>query len=101
MAGRCTAGEIYDLCTTDADCDLPADSCRVIINWADTPDLALTYARIRHTDVGGFTPVAPGCSRKVNVALDPGRRITRLKLLASGTIDLRLRKDRDVIQFVR
>jgi Right handed beta helix region len=100
-AGRCTGGRIYDLCTTDADCNLPADTCRVIINWADTADLALTYARIRRTAVGGFTPVTPGCSRKVNVALDPTRRITRLKLLASGTIDLRLRKDRDVIQFVR
>jgi len=85
-AGRCTQGAIYDLCTTDTDCDLPADTCRVIINWADTADLALTYAKIRTTAVPGFTPVAPGCSRKVDVAIDPSRRTVRLRLLATGTI---------------
>jgi hypothetical protein len=100
-AGRCTKGSIYDLCTTDADCDLPPDSCRAIINWVETADLSLTFARIRTTAVPGFTPVTPGCSRKVNISIDPNRRNTTLRLLATGTVDGRLRRDRDTLRYRR
>src|SRR6185436_17385831 len=78
-AGRCTAGKVYDLCTTNADCDQPADTCRVIVNYADTSDNRLLYARFGKVDVGGFvsgTPsptlpivVAYGCSKKVDVVI--------------------------------
>ena len=100
-AGRCTKGSIYDLCTTDADCDLPPDTCRAIINWVETADLSLTFARIRTTAVSGFTPVTPGCSRKVNISIDPNRRNTTLRLLATGTVDGRLRRDRDTLRYRR
>jgi len=109
-AGRCTAGKVYDLCTTNADCDQPANTCRVIVNYADTDDNRLLYARFGRTDVPGFvagTPsptspigVAYGCSKKVDVVIPP-KRSNRLKIFAVGTIDLRLRSDRDVLLFKR
>jgi hypothetical protein len=98
IGGRCTAGQINDLCTTNADCNLAANTCRVIVNYADTADLTLEFARVNRTDVSAlFTPASPGCSRKVDVPLDPNRRANRLHLKATGTIDNRLRRDRDTI----
>jgi hypothetical protein len=101
VASRCTRGKVYDVCSTDADCAQPPETCRTIVNWAFTPDIALDFAKIRRDPVPGYTPPTPGCSRKVDVALDPTRRITVLKLKARGTIDGRLRKERDVFKFVR
>ncbi len=111
-AGRCTSGKVYDLCTTNADCNQPAETCRVIVNYADTTDNALLFARFGKTNVSGFvagTPsptspilVAAGCSKKVDVSI-PAKpvRSNNLRLKAQGTIDGRLRRDLDAIQFRR
>jgi hypothetical protein len=89
-----------DVCATNADCDLPPDTCRVIVNYADTADLTLDFARRNRTDVTPlFLPASPGCSRKVDVPLDPARRANRLRLKAEGTIDARLRRDRDTLVY--
>lgn len=100
-AGYCTRGRIRDVCTTNAQCDLPPETCRVVVNWGDIADAALDYARIGRTDVPGFTPVSPGCSRKIDVSLDTLRRVNRLRLRAHGTVDLRLRPDRDTFRIYR
>jgi nitrous oxidase accessory protein NosD len=99
-AGRCTAGQINDICTVNADCNLPASTCRIIVNYADTADLTLDFARVNRTSVAGlFTPPAPGCSRKVDVPLDGSRISNRLRLKATGTIDNRTRRDRDTLVY--
>lgn len=99
--GFCTRGRIRDVCTTDGDCALPADTCRVIINFGDQPDINLVFARIGRLDQPGFTPAVPGCSRKIDVTLDPIRPVTKLRVKAEGTVDGRRRRDRDVIRFHR
>ena len=40
----CTAGRLSDPCTKDADCDQPANQCRVIVNYGKVVDLALISA---------------------------------------------------------
>jgi hypothetical protein len=98
--GRCTAGQINDLCTVNSDCNLAANTCRVIVNWADIADLTLDYAKVGRTDVTPlFTPATPGCSRKIDLPLDPARAANRLRVKAEGTIDGRLRRDRDTIVY--
>lgn len=99
--GYCSRGRIRDVCSTNAECDLPPETCRFVLNWGDVSDAALSYARIGSTDVGGFTPVAPACSRKIDVPLDTTRRVNRLRLRAEGTVDLRLRPDRDTFRIYR
>jgi hypothetical protein len=70
--GFCTAGKIQDPCVANTDCDQPADTCRVVVNFAADGTLALGSATLNRRDnpAPGFTPVGPGCSRKVDVALD-------------------------------
>lgn len=100
-AGRCTRGKVYDTCTTNADCDQPPFTCRVIVNWAEIGDLALNWARVGRTNVAGFTPVTPGCSRKADVPLDPDRASNALRLKALGTVDGRFARDRDTFRYRR
>jgi hypothetical protein len=95
-SGRCTAGQIEDLCTTNADCNLPPDTCRLIVNYGDTGDLALVYGKVNRTDETAlFLPASPGCSRKIDIPLDPNRAASRVRTKATGTIDGHLRRDRD------
>ena len=82
----CTAGKIADPCTTNADCNLPANTCRVVANYGAAPDLAARKPfKLNKTVVtGSFEPLTPGCSRKVGSgarflssfqqAEDPGER---------------------------
>jgi cysteine-rich repeat protein len=98
---RCVAGGIYDKCTTDSDCNLPPDTCRVVVNWAGSPDMTLLYAKMGRTLIGGFTPITPGCSRKVDVAIDPIKRSSVLKLKTRGTADGRYVVDRDGFRYRR
>jgi cysteine-rich repeat protein len=97
VKGFCTEGRIGDACTTDAQCDLPPGTCRLVVNYADVPDLVLDYAVLnRHSNpIAGFTPVHPGCSRKVDVTLDPSRPVNRVRVKAEGTVDGHHGKDRD------
>jgi hypothetical protein len=95
-AGRCTAGQMEDLCTTNADCNLPADTCRMIVNYGDISDLAFVFGRVNRTDItADFLPATPGCSRKIDVTLDPNRAANRVRSMATGTIDGRPRRDRE------
>ena len=100
-AGYCTVGKIRDVCAADAQCNQPVDTCRVVVNWADRPDMAVLFAMMVFTDIPGFTPVTPGCSRKVDVVVDPVRPLSRLRLLVTGTVEGRLRRDRDVFRYKR
>jgi hypothetical protein len=95
--GRCSVGKVADRCATDAECDQAPNTCRVVVNWAATPDLALELALFAREPVDWFT-VKPGCSRKVDVPIIPGRSAT-LKLKAAGTINGRVWRDRDRIRF--
>jgi hypothetical protein len=94
--GRCVRGKIRDVCTTNADCAEPFDTCRFIINWAGISDLTLDSARLGKTDLPAFFPVTPGCSRRVDVTVGPTRSVLRLK--SHGTIDGRLWRDRDIFK---
>lgn len=114
--GFCTAGKVSDPCSTSAQCNLPANTCRVVINYAlpsvPVPDLTLLLAELKyakashlpvqnllHTGAGGFLPATPGCSRKVDIALPSGFKRARLKLRATGTTAGRLRKDTDRLRY--
>jgi hypothetical protein len=100
---RCTKGKIRDTCVLDSDCDQPPNTCRLIVNWADRPDLSLDYARLIargiRQDLSQFTPATPGCSRKVDVTLDATRRTNKVRLKARGTANGRLRRERDRFKY--
>jgi hypothetical protein len=93
--GLCTAGRIADPCTGDVDCDASPGVCRLVVNYASVPGLAIEKALLNRVPVGGFTPATPGCSRKVDVILDPTRRWNRLRLVATSDAPGRRRRDRD------
>jgi hypothetical protein len=97
--GFCTVGRVGDPCAVDSECDLPTNTCRVVINFATVPDLTFNFAKVGRNSIPGFTPMTPGCSRKVDVPLDPARRTNTLKLKATGTVGGHLRRDRDRFRF--
>jgi hypothetical protein len=95
--GRCTTGKVRDVCAANADCNQQDATCRLIVNWANATDLTLTRAQVQRTDIGGFQPATPGCSRRVDVFFDGVKRALRLK--AKGTVDGRPRRDRDTFRY--
>jgi slime mold repeat-containing protein len=97
--GLCTAGRVADPCGTNTDCDLPPNTCRIVLNAANVPALTFVYARVRRTDIPGFTPLTPGCSRKVDVPLDPARNTNLFRLKATGMVGGRVKRDRDRFRF--
>ena len=103
--GFCTRGKVSDPCTTSSDCNQPAGTCRVVINYAGTPDLMLSEATLRKAGqpqqsvLPAFSPATPGCSRKVDLSLPAGFRRAKLKLRASGTTNGRVKQDRDKIKY--
>ena len=102
MSGFCLSGRVGDPCATNADC-AHTNSCRVVINYAETPDLVLDTAEFKprgqqkQNVATLFSPVTPGCSRKVDLGLAPGFHKATLRLKASGTSNGRVRRDRDVV----
>jgi hypothetical protein len=100
-SGFCTAGKIADRCTSNAQCNQPANTCRIVANYAAAPDLAARkpFTLNRKTVLTGFQPLTPGCSRKVDIALDPSKRSNAVKLSVSGTIAGRSRRDSDSITY--
>lgn len=99
-SGFCTRGKVADACSTAADCDQPPDTCRVVANYAAVLDLAVRKPfRINRTPVTGFEPLAPGCTRKVDITLDPGRRTNVLNINVSGTVDGHVRRDADTFKY--
>src|SRR6185295_9408689 len=98
--GFCTAGKIADACTTDADCDQPANTCRIVINYAATPDLAVRKPfTLNRVAITSFDPLTPGCSRKVDIPVDPARSTNTLRLSVMGTVDGRARRDADTFKY--
>jgi len=57
----------------------------------------LSFAKVGRTDQSALFTPSPGCSRKIDLPLDPARPTNRLRVKAKGTIDGRLRQDRDTI----
>jgi hypothetical protein len=73
-----------------------------VVNYADIADLTLLPVLLNNRDpVPGFTPATPGCARKVDVVPDPNRRVNRVKVRATGTVQGRMRRERDIIKFIR
>jgi hypothetical protein len=99
--GFCTAGKIADRCTTNAQCNQPANTCRIVANYAAVSDLAVRkpFTLNRKTLLTAFEPLTPGCSRKVDVALDPSKRSNTVKIQVSGTVGGRLRRDTDAFRY--
>ncbi len=98
--GFCTAGKIGDPCHADADCNQPANTCRVVANYAAIPDLAVRKPfKLNKTVITSFDPVTPGCSRKVDLTLDPAKRSNVLKLNVTGTVGGKPRRDADTFTF--
>lgn len=98
--GFCVAGRIADACTVHSDCDLPAGTCRMVVNYADVPDLVLNYAFLnrRTNAIAGFHPVTPGCSRKVDLTLS-GARTDRVRIKAEGTVYGRRGRDKEIFRY--
>ena len=98
----CISGKVGDPCQVNNDCS-QSHQCRIVINYADTPDLVLVGAQlhVHHMPklniANLFTPVSPGCSRKVDIALSPGFRRAVIRLKAAGTTNARFKKDRDIV----
>jgi hypothetical protein len=72
----------------------------MIVNYADIGDLSLIFAKVRSANQTAlFLPATPGCSRKIDIPLDPSRASNPVRTKAEGTIDGRLRRDRDNIVY--
>lgn len=97
--GLCTRGRIADPCNDDGDCNLPANTCRVVVNHGNVPNLTFLFARVGRNDVGGATPLTPGCSRKMDITLDPNRVVNRFRLKTSGIVSGRTKRDLDRFRF--
>jgi hypothetical protein len=101
--GFCTTGKVGDPCSSNSQCNQTAGNCRLVVNYAETPDLTLTDVSIKSTGqsrvslLTPFTPATPGCSRKVDITIPPAARRSILRLKGSGTTAGRLRRERDRI----
>jgi cysteine-rich repeat protein len=99
-SGFCSAGKIADPCATNADCNEPANTCRVVANYAAIPDLAVRRPfMLNRTTLSSFEPLTPGCSRKVDVTLDPARSSNVLKINVTGTVGGHVRRDADRFRY--
>ncbi len=98
--GFCVVGAIGDPCAADADCALPVDTCRIVVNYGDVLDLSLLGAKFIREPHPGFAPTSPGCSRKVDLTLDLTRSTNRLKLKTQGTVLGRTKRDSDRFKYL-
>ena len=99
-SGFCTSGKIADPCSVNTDCDEPAGTCRIVANYAEVPDLAVRKPfLLNKTPLTSFEPLTPGCSRKVDVTLDPARHSNLVKINVTGTTGGRLRRDADSFRY--
>lgn len=97
--GFCTAGKIADPCAADADCNQVAGTCRVVVNYAAVPLTLRKPVTLGKTELTSFEPLTPGCSRKVDIVLDPAAQSTTLKLNVSGTVSGKARRDTDNFRY--
>ena len=99
--GFCIIGKIGDPCVTNADCDQPFTTCRVLINFrSDATDLMLPKAEYNRVPLSNVLS-PPGCSRKLDLVVDPNVNRNRLKLLATGIVAGRKVRDKDSFNFHR
>jgi len=94
--GFCTVGKIWDPCLVNADCDQTADTCRLVVNYADVANLTFVFLKTtRGASATSATPVTPGCSRKIDFSLNPAKITNRIKIKTTGTIGGRPTRDAD------
>jgi uncharacterized repeat protein (TIGR01451 family) len=106
MTRFCTAGKVGDPCLFDSDCNQPPGQCRMVVNYANAPDLIMLYAlkkvpKVPKVDImPSFAPVKPGCSRKVDLTVPlSGYKIARFKFRVKGTTDGKFRGDSDRVLY--
>ena len=64
------------------------------------PDLAVRRPfKLNQTVITAFEPLTPGCSRKVDLAMDQSHQSNKLKIQVSGTVGGRLRRDTDTFTY--
>ena len=97
----CTAGKIGDPCVAAADCNEATNACRVIVNYAATADIQLRSAVMNRVPIAGFTPAQPGCARKVDVLPVGHTHVNRLRLVATGTVQSRPRRERNLFTYLK
>ena len=98
-SGFCIVGKIADACSTDNDCDQPPTTCRVVIDFrSDATNLTLLKAEYNKATLSNVLS-PPGCSRKLDLPIDPGVNRNKLRLLATGTVAGRTRRDNDTFGF--
>jgi hypothetical protein len=98
--GFCTAGKIGDPCINDAACNQPPSTCRVLVNYANVSDLLLIRARVNNVNFNGFLPTSRGCSRKVDIPINPAKAFSKLQLKCAGNANGRIRRDSDKFRFL-
>jgi hypothetical protein len=100
-AGFCSVGKIGDPCTANSDCDQPPTTCRVVVNFNPAvPDLMLLKAEFNKVPLPfGDVFKHVGCSRKLDVMIDPNINKNKLRLQAKGTVNGLVRKDNDDFTF--
>src|SRR5262249_45412550 len=99
-SGFCITGKIGDACAADSDCDQPPTTCRVLVNFDPTvTDLMLLKAEFNKVPLPPPVLSGPGCSRKLDLTIDPSKTRNKLTLQAKGTVLGKLRKDKDTFTF--
>jgi hypothetical protein len=97
----CIVGRIADPCQADSDCDQPPTTCRVVVNFRpDATNITLLRAEFNKLPLSNVLS-APGCSRKLDFALDPNVNRNKLRLLATGTVGGHTVRDSDTFAFRR
>jgi hypothetical protein len=101
--GFCERGGIGDPCTVNEDCSLPSNTCRLVLNFGNIPDMTYRIVKLRGDFVHDLFPIRPGCALKVDLELPEWGKRKRVpfRMVVLGTVDGRLRRDRDVIVFKR
>ena len=98
--GFCERGAVGDPCGIDLDCAMPANTCRMVLNYGNVPDLSFRLVKLRRDFVEELFPIYPACALKTDVQLDfSKKRRARIRLKIQGTTDGRLRRDNDVFVF--
>jgi hypothetical protein len=94
-AGFCSVGKIGDPCTANSDCGQPPTTCRVVVNFSPAvPDTMLVKADFNMVPLSNVLS-PPGCSRKLDVMIDPSVKNNKLRLQATGTVGGNLVTDND------
>jgi hypothetical protein len=99
----CTVGKIGDPCATRSDCDQPATTCRLLVNFhPDVTDVVLEQAEWNRAPLAGVMVTRVGCSRKLDLPIEPNVS-NRLRLKGSGIVTPGGRRviDRDTFRFRR